>query len=752
MLDNEGSFHIFTTGIIEDDYADMLTEQLAKMPSDAKKIIHHIQSPGGSCVAAYNGYHVLLSAKRPIHTVIEGQAESMATYLALVGTSEIHKPSSYMIHMPFYPKGLPGDADAQKAGEERLRNIENEMAEAYAKKTGKSVEEMKALMKKETHLNAEQAVKMGFVDKLVVPENALGLNQIVMELKSMFSEIKDAFKGRAVAEGAKAMEVPLQDGTVLMVDVLEVGGSATIEGEPASGDFVLESGAKVTVEAGKITVIDEPAEEVTEEETLEALQKQQLEIQSKIESRKKAEQIKLEASKTETEKAQELAKIKEEAAAKEKEAKEAKAALEAVQKQIEELKNKTIGNAERDDIGLMSDKAAAIGGKQNMDLAIQASRSFMAAHMPGWERHYKQGKFKDGTRFIDYRPGGPMAVSILQTNFNYTWDGVLDKDLFFRPTLGTPAPGDLATIDTGAHFNKRYHLVPSLSNVLKPYTGCDQPVTGSTLTLTSKEIQLKKHQMYEGFCIDDFTGYLTGVYNVLAQEWAKSGNDQFDPAGTPMDKIIMDALKDALRRDFFRRICFADISSSSVNYNQIDGMWSNLIKDSGASNYCVFRAGSAFGTGSLGSTAAFDALKATYNNSNRLLKQEAIDKGIAKFFVTRSIWENYYDYLVSVGSVSATQYENFLNGISTLTYKGIPVVPVTFWDECLAESTNPLFATTRHLMMLTLKENHIFGIENTADLGAIKSWFSDDDNKRYYRSNMTFGYQKIHCDLTTIAY
>lgn len=757
MLDQDGNFHIFTTGVIGDDYGDYITAQLAKMPADAKRIVHHIQSPGGSCTGGYNGYHALLSVKKPIHSIIEGQAESMATFLATLGTSEIHKPSSYMIHNPFYPKGISGDADAQKAGEENLRNIENEMAEAYSKKTGKPIEEIKMLMKKQTHLTAEQAVKMGFVDKLVVPENAYGLSEIMKEIKETFADLKNLFKGRAAAQGATAVDVALKDGTQMKVEPdLAVGATAMVGDQKANGVYELENGKIVTCADGVITEIKDavapPAPPA--EESLDALQKQMADIQNKIAAKQAAEQAKQQAAKTEAEKALELIQAKEkEAAEAKRKAEEAEKALALKQKEIEELKKKTVGNADPDDPGLPN-KAAAIGGNHSMNLSIAASRSFLAAHMPGMERYYKQGKFKDGTRFIDYRPGGPMAVNIIETDFNYTWDGVLDLDLFYKPTLGTPAPSDLATIDTGAQFNKRYHLVPSLSNVLKPYTGCDQPTTGSRLILTSKEIQLKKHQMFEGFCVDDFTGYLTGVYNVLAQEWVKSGNEQFDPAGTPIDRLIMDALKDALRRDFFRRICFSDISSTSDNYNQIDGMWSNLIKDSGASNYCVFRsnAASAFGTGDLSSNAAANAFKAMYKNSNNLLKQEVIDKGVAVFWTTRSIWDNYYDDLVATGSVSDGEYENYLKGIKTLTFRGIPVKPVTFWDECLKESTNPLFSTTRHLIMLTIKENHIFGIENTSDLGAIKSWFSDDDNKRYYRANMTFGYQKIHCDLTTIAY
>jgi hypothetical protein len=318
--------------------------------------------------------------------------------------------------------------------------------------------------------------------------------------------------------------------------------------------------------------------------------------------------------------------------------------------------------------------------------------------------------------------------------------------------LGTPALSDIFTVDQGVYNMKRYNLVPALSNILQPYTGCVSTPNTDRIQITNATIQMKEFRMYEGWCKDDFTQQLSGSYNFLAQEWLKTGEAQFDPAGTPIDKIIVQQLKDGLRRDIFQRVSFASGSSTSSNYNQFDGLWKRLIDSSGASNYCVVRYGSALGTGTLGSTVANDYFTGIFNNSNLLLKQEAIDSGEAQFIVTRSVWENYYAYLVAVGSVSNDEYNNYQNGIKRLTFRGIPVIPVTFWDFSLADSNNPLNATTRHLILFTLKRNHILGVENTGDLNNITSWYEMKDSKRYYRADMKLGYQYLHCDLQTISY
>lgn len=66
-------------------------------------------------------------------------------------------------------------------------------------------------------------------------------------------------------------EITLKDGTILSVDKMEVGGVATIDGNPAVGEFELEDGSKIiTDETGTITEIkpmktEEPEVEVVVE-------------------------------------------------------------------------------------------------------------------------------------------------------------------------------------------------------------------------------------------------------------------------------------------------------------------------------------------------------------------------------------------------------------------------------------------------------------------------------------------------------
>jgi len=153
------------------------------------------------------------------------------------------------------------------------------------------------------------------------------------------------------------------------------------------------------------------------------------------------------------------------------------------------------------------------------------------------------------------------------------------------------------------------------------------------------------------------------------------------------------------------------------------------------------------------------ALESAYANSNILLKDwdniyaqfgGQVQKPV--FWVTRSVWDNYYNSLIGTGAVTEQAFENLQKGIQTLTYKGYPVRPVSLWDQFLAESDNPLTGTTRHLIAFTTRDNHILGVENGADLNKIDGWYERKDRKYYFEGNMKMGYNYLHCDLQTIVY
>lgn len=262
--------HIWIDGEITENYHLNVKKEL-EANADASVIVLHIQSPGGSVYAGYNTYHVLKSSGKKIKAIIEGEAQSMATFISLAGDEiEIRNPSVYMIHNP--SSGIQGDADMMISGASELRNIENDMAEAYATRTKLPVEKVKEMMKATTVLNAKDAVRLGFADRVLDPLRAVAIGKTKnnMEDKNGIQKVFEDFKAKmnALVEGiiptvevpaaevpaapapAKAAMVPageheLKDGSVIVVDetgmIVEFRPAAPAEPAPTEDQKMIQA-------------------------------------------------------------------------------------------------------------------------------------------------------------------------------------------------------------------------------------------------------------------------------------------------------------------------------------------------------------------------------------------------------------------------------------------------------------------------------------------------------------------------------
>lgn len=739
--------HLYTEGVVTKDYPEQMKAQIAALDPACDIIIHHIKSPGGNVYAAWKAIPDLMKLGKPVTASVEGEASSIASWLMIAGTSKVKatNPSTLMIHEPFFPDGLEGalGVDDLDSAKQELEQIRQSMAEAYAKKMGKTVDEALAMMKKNTRLTAKMAQAIGLVDEIVETEPYRIAAQFMDSLELFKREIKTELMGifgkKAVAE-VKALDLPTKDGKVVKVDTMDgdlVGKPASVDGAPAEGPILLADGRTLTCAAGKVVSVGEAAPQETAEQKLV---KQIAELQNQMSAIKLAEQQKATAE-AEALKATEAAKAAEEA---KKALATKEAEVVALAKENDELKKKTVGKEGKPHEGMSANRTPVSFKKEEPNAVfVDLTKAFIKENMNWLTRYYEPGFF-DST---------PSMVSILETSFGFTYPGILTTDIFYKPTLEAPALSDMFTIDQDIKFQKQYNLVTELNKIVRPYTGCGAAVNTNRQLITNTTVTTKEFQVYEGWCKDDFTAQLTGIYNNLAQEWLKTGEAQFDPAGTPIDKVIMTVIKDATQRDIFRRATMADAGSSDADYNQIDGYLTRMLDSSGASNYCVRRAGTVAGTagalgiGALSAGNALTYLENNYSDSNILLKNTA-DK---KFFTSQSIWDNYYNSLIGTGAVTEQAFSNLQKGLKTLEYKGIPVVPVPLWDKFLLESDNPLTGTVRHIIVLTTKRNHILGLENAADLDKIDSWYEKKDQKRYYRGSFKLGYNYLHCDLQTLS-
>lgn len=146
-------------GPVGDPFDGFTDTAVAEMVAGAgDDLTVRLNSPGGFAFDGIAIYNVL----KPLNPRIEivGLAASAASVIAMAGREIVmRKGSSLMIHNA-WGMTMGDDAEHYKSGD-TLKHLSKQIAEIYADRSGKSVEEMQALMAAETWLDAEAAIKLG---------------------------------------------------------------------------------------------------------------------------------------------------------------------------------------------------------------------------------------------------------------------------------------------------------------------------------------------------------------------------------------------------------------------------------------------------------------------------------------------------------------------------------------------------------------------------------------------------------------
>ncbi len=125
-----------------------------------------INSGGGSVFAGSEIYTALKSYPGNVTVKIVGLAASAASVIAMAGNKVMMSPTAQMmIHN--VSSRAEGDYRNMEHTADVLKNADNTIANAYRIKTGKTQEELLALMDKETWMTADKAKELGFVDEIM---------------------------------------------------------------------------------------------------------------------------------------------------------------------------------------------------------------------------------------------------------------------------------------------------------------------------------------------------------------------------------------------------------------------------------------------------------------------------------------------------------------------------------------------------------------------------------------------------------
>jgi ATP-dependent Clp protease protease subunit len=162
---------VFLDQEIVDVTADLVVAQLLFLESQdpEKDISLYINSPGGSVTAGLAIYDTIQYIKPNVQTICMGQAASMAALLLSCGSpgKRLALPSSrILIHQPW--GGVQGQATDIGIQAREIVRLKKLIITYFAHHTGKSVDIIERDTERDFFMSAEEAVKYGVVDKVLV--------------------------------------------------------------------------------------------------------------------------------------------------------------------------------------------------------------------------------------------------------------------------------------------------------------------------------------------------------------------------------------------------------------------------------------------------------------------------------------------------------------------------------------------------------------------------------------------------------
>lgn len=124
-----------------------------------------IHSEGGSVFEGFAIHDAFAAWPGRKVASIESSAFSIASYIPMAFDEIEITPNGYvMLHNPYM--ATEGDDEELASQAELLRSLKDSMVAAYAKRTGKTEDDIKAILKKETYLNAQAALELGLVTRI----------------------------------------------------------------------------------------------------------------------------------------------------------------------------------------------------------------------------------------------------------------------------------------------------------------------------------------------------------------------------------------------------------------------------------------------------------------------------------------------------------------------------------------------------------------------------------------------------------
>ena len=324
------------------------------------------------------------------------------------------------------------------------------------------------------------------------------------------------------------------------------------------------------------------------------------------------------------------------------------------------------------------------------------------------------------------------------------------SETLFEGFFADPVLTSLVTVQEGIKADKQLIIWGRHTGLSgKKLTACPTP---SNTTWGFDTIEKTWSPKYIG---DRYEECYQTFMDTFVQWMLNAGVNKSDFTSTELAAFIIEQLQDTVSEVFQRHFWFGDkgivagtnnnlAAGELVYFNAIDGIWAQafdivtataarlsstgLATKNAAASYALQK----FSTTDVTNQVVSLALDSVWYDADMRLR--SMNKSQLAYYVTQSVFDQLEKERKAISGIDLP-YNRQENGISTLTWNGINVVPVQLWDRMIAsyfgDDATPVKSVLPHRVMLAPKSNLLLGVETTGSLGELDAWYSKDNEVMY---------------------
>lgn len=319
--------------------------------------------------------------------------------------------------------------------------------------------------------------------------------------------------------------------------------------------------------------------------------------------------------------------------------------------------------------------------------------------------------------------------------FAVSYRGDLANEILLEPVFFDTEVRNSFRVMPNVTNRRKMQFVEKLENVVRKYTGCGFTPVGS-LSVYDRVIEVERMKIDMKMCWDEFK-------DTVMEELLNTGTRLPDLTGTQIENILVGRVQQALRLDLERLAFFGNTASNDPNFDSVDGLWTVHYP---ALVAAALAPRTNTGSGSdLSAGDGIDILRAVYDQAPNELK--ALPANQKVFNVTHSV---YNQYLVDIEEGGGADYGllTMINGVQTLQFRGIPVMPMHRWDGILTG----LSITKPHYVEYTTPLNRVLATDITDPGTDLSMWYDQKDEELYIKGRWKMGVNYVHHSLVSLGY